>query len=97
MRSNGYVLVVQDNVGPPDVIGRHVQHLHAAVLFGLPAEFVIEPRLSRVAIDKVTLVIVHIRITLCGKASYCSPVPPRDSWSLSDFSDSEGTDKNESV
>ncbi len=41
------LLVVEHDVGPPDVIGRHVQHVHAAVLHRVPLQLVVVPILQR--------------------------------------------------
>lgn len=38
-------LVVEHDVRSPDVVRRHVQHVHAAVLPRLPAQLVVVPRL----------------------------------------------------
>lgn len=40
-----YLLIVEHNVWPPNVIGRNVKHFHAAVLLRLPSQFVVVPRL----------------------------------------------------
>lgn len=45
MKKWDHLLIVQYNVGSPDVIGGNVEHMDPAVLFGLPAKFVIVPRL----------------------------------------------------
>lgn len=41
-----YLLIVEHNVGSPNVIGWNVQHFHAAILFRFPAQLVIVPRLK---------------------------------------------------
>ena len=43
-----FLLVIEYNVGPPDVVGRHVKHLHPAVVVGIPGQLVVIPRLGRV-------------------------------------------------
>ena len=40
------LLVVEHNVRPPDVIGRHVKLLDAAVLLGVPDQLVVVPELQ---------------------------------------------------
>ena len=39
------LLVVEDDVGPPDVVGRDVETLHSPVLLGVPHQLVISPEL----------------------------------------------------
>lgn len=39
-------LVVEDNVGPPDMIGWNVEHVDAAVLTRIPRELVVVPVLG---------------------------------------------------
>ena len=52
----GDLLVVETDVGPPDVIGRHVQHVDAAVLGRLPCQFVIVPVLQKQKSNAVSVV-----------------------------------------
>jgi hypothetical protein len=40
------LLVVEDDVGPPDVVRWDVQHVHASVLFRVPLKFVVVPILT---------------------------------------------------
>lgn len=40
-------LVIQHYVGPPNMVGGHMQHLHAAVLARLPRQLVVEPTLKK--------------------------------------------------
>ena len=37
------LLVVEDNVGPPNVLRRNVEHVDASVIGRIPLEFVVEP------------------------------------------------------
>ena len=39
------LLVVEDDIGPPDVIRGHVKHVHPSVLCRIPTHFVVHPRL----------------------------------------------------
>ena len=39
-------LVEEDDVREPDVLGGHVEHVHAAVLVGVPAQLVVDPLLQ---------------------------------------------------
>ena len=41
------LLVVQDDVWPPDVIRRHVKHVDATILLGVPLQLVVVPVLRR--------------------------------------------------
>jgi len=43
---NKYLLVIEDDVGQPDVFGRHVQRLNAAIVRRIPLQSIIEPFLS---------------------------------------------------
>ena len=43
----GNLLIVEDYVGPPDVVRGHVQHVHAAVLLWLPTQLVVVPGLKQ--------------------------------------------------
>jgi hypothetical protein len=43
-------LVEKYDVRQPDVLGGHVEHVHAPVVLGIPAQFVVEPFLKKVRI-----------------------------------------------
>lgn len=38
-------LVIEDDVRPPDVIGRNVKHVDSAIFGGIPSHFVVVPEL----------------------------------------------------
>ena len=40
-----FLLVVEDNVWPPDVVGWDVKHVNPSVLVGVPSHFVVVPKL----------------------------------------------------
>ena len=47
--SDGFnLLIVQHNVGSPNVVGRYVQLFDSSILIGLPYQFVIIPELQEV-------------------------------------------------
>ena len=43
---NSNLLIVQHNVGSPNVVGRYVQLLDSSILHGVPNQFVIVPKLK---------------------------------------------------
>ena len=43
----GYVLVVEHNVGQPNMFRGHIQLCHASVFRGIPDEFIVLPFLQR--------------------------------------------------
>lgn len=45
-KSNFNLLIVQHNVGSPNVVGRYVQLFDSSILRGLPNQFVIVPKLK---------------------------------------------------
>ena len=51
-----YLLVVQHNIWPPNVIGRNVELFDTAVLFGVPNQFVVKPKLFNPKICRHDLV-----------------------------------------
>ena len=52
----GHLLVVQHNIWPPNVIGRNVELFDTAVLFGVPNQFVVKPKLFNPKICRHDLV-----------------------------------------
>ena len=40
------LLIVQDNIGSPDVVARNMEHIHAAVFIGVPLQFIVIPVLK---------------------------------------------------
>ena len=40
------ILIIQHNVGSPNVVGRHMQLLNSSILHWIPDEFVVEPKLK---------------------------------------------------
>ena len=45
-KRNCNLLIVQHNVGSPNVVGRYVQLLDSSILHGVPNQFVIVPKLK---------------------------------------------------
>ena len=41
------LLIVEDNIGSPDVVARYMKHIHPAVFIRVPLQFVIIPVLDR--------------------------------------------------
>ena len=44
LKSN--LLIIQHNIGSPNVVGRHMQLLNSSILHWIPDEFVVEPKLK---------------------------------------------------
>lgn len=53
---NAYSLVIQNNIGSPNVITRHVKHFYSAIFFGIPFEFIVIPRLLHPQIRRHNLI-----------------------------------------
>ncbi len=49
------ILIVEDDVWPPDVVAGHVQLLHSPVLAGLPLQLVVLPELNTTQLKYIHL------------------------------------------
>ena len=59
-------LVVQDNVGQPNMLRRDVQGFHSAKFFGIPGQFVVHPLLTNYTLILSNETIAEKLLTLSG-------------------------------
>ena len=62
----GNLLIVEDYVGPPDVVRGHVQHVHAAVLLRLPTQLVVVPGLKQKVYICVNVALLAVDVIFNG-------------------------------